>query len=145
MEIEIIKLNNSMPIPSFQTKGAAAIDLHSANHVDIKSNTVGMVFTGVMLHIKDPNVCGIVAPRSGIATKYKVSLANTIGVIDSDYQGEIILHLENKGCNLLEIERGQRIAQMMFIPILKPEFKEVLEFSENTARGSGGFGHTGVK
>ena len=143
-----VKLTRGMTLPEYATEGSAAVDLRAA--IDEGATLVllpgerALVPTGVAISPKLPNVVSIVAARSGLATKYGIALANGIGVIDSDYRGEISVSLVNLGKEPFEIHRGDRIAQLFFLPFLPAAFAVVDELDETT-RGSGGFGHTGVK
>ena len=143
MKIETIVLSEDF-LPKYQTEGAAAMDLYSSLYYKLFPGESASVRTGVMLHIGDPNVVGIVSLRSGFS-KRLLRLTNSIGVIDSDYQGEIILNIHNNGNKVQVISRGDRIAQIMFLPILRPTLEQVDQFSSVSKRGVGGFGSTGDK
>jgi len=143
-----IKLTRGMSAPEYASETAAAVDLRAA----LEENEVITLLpgervripTGVAIAPETPDVVAVVAGRSGHGLKNGVTMANSIGVIDSDYRGEISVVLINHGSEPFEIRRGDRIAQMMFLPVLTASFLPVDELDE-TARGSGGFGHTGVK
>ena len=143
-----IKLTRGASLPEYATEGSAAVDLRAM--IDEGSTLVllpgerTLVPTGVAISPKAPNVVSIVAARSGLASKFGISLANGIGVIDSDYRGEISVALVNLGKEAFEIHRGDRIAQLFFLPVLAATFTAVEEL-DSTTRGAGGFGHTGVK
>ena len=141
-KIELKHLDKSMPLPEFQSDGAAAMDLRVKDSQCVRSGTCVKYSTGIAIHIKDPNMVGLVVPRSSAGTKLDIRLANTIGVLDSDYQGEIILAVRNSGQSVQAIARGDRIAQILFVPIVRPTFDVVDEFSEITRRGEGAFGST---
>lgn len=147
MEIQIKKLHPDAIIPERHSAGAAAFDLHALvgrGEGRLINQQVVMVRTGIAIHIKDPGVVGIIAPRSGLGKK-GITLANTIGVIDSDYQGEIMLAVRNTGMSSVQLEPGDRIAQLLFVRLAPATFSEVEAFAEGTPRGSGGFGSTGTK
>ena len=110
----------------------------------IQPNETFPVHTGVALHIADPSLCAIVAPRSGLGIKHGIILANTIGVIDSDYQGEIICFVWNRSEHAYILEPYMRICQLMFMPVVHRELVAVDEFSIKSSRGEGGFGSTGT-
>lgn len=129
------------PLPEYATEGSAAIDLKSTVEIILDPNKRVFIPSGLAVWIKDPNVVGMIVPRSSTGTKGLV-LANTVGVIDSDYQGEIILSVWNSGEQEQVITEGQRIAQMLFLPIIKVKL-DVVQFFSNTT-GRGGFGSTGV-
>ncbi|MBQ7172549.1 MAG: dUTP diphosphatase [Clostridia bacterium] len=143
-----VKLTRGMTLPEYATEGSAAVDLRAA--IDEGTTLVllpgerALVPTGIAISPKAPNVVAVVAARSGLASKFGISLANGIGVIDSDYRGEISVALVNLGKEAFEIHRGDRIAQLLFMPVLAASFTAVDEL-DSTARGEGGFGHTGVK
>lgn len=129
------------------TAGSAAIDLRAC--IDTKQRVYprgDMVFsTGIAMHIKDPGLVGLVVPRSGLGIKYGIVLKNVIGVIDSDYQGEIKVCLYNNSPYAYEVSPMDRIAQLLIIPVVVPQYNLVEEFRESTERGNNGFGSTGVK
>ena len=141
--IEIV-LREGTAMPIQMTPGAAGYDLCAAEGVAIPAGCIASVPTGVRLSIGDPRVVGLVFARSGLA-KYGISLANGVGVIDSDYQGEIQVLLMNGTGSPNRITQGSRIAQLVFMPVL-PDVRFVLvpQFSIATKRGDGGFGSTGV-
>ena len=151
--IEVIKLehyNTDIELPCFATDGSGAIDLRAMIEKDV-TLLVGediVIPTGLKMNMdvhKYPfRIAGIVMPRSGLGFKFYTRLANTVGLIDQDYQGEIMIKMRNEGTKPFEIKQYDRIAQMMFIPVLTPTFVEVSEFSAETARGEGGFGSTGL-
>lgn len=143
MEIEIKRKNSSVIIPEYKTDGSVGLDLHTyALSFDIPPFSQVIVPTGVSINIKDPNVMGMIVPRSSVGSRGLV-LGNGTGIIDSDYQGEIKLVLYNRTSEPVWLEEDERVAQLIFVPIIKANFKEVLEFSNTTERGVGGFGSTG--
>lgn len=131
--------------PVRQTIGAAGYDLFACIPEDIlvPSDATVAVPTGFALHIEDPNVVAKIYPRSGISLRNNITLANAVGVIDSDYQGEIKVLLRNESWEDFVVRPGDRIAQMLFEPVLHPPLAVVLSFSSTTERGEGGFGSTG--
>ncbi len=151
MEIELKILDKSLyrqyELPRYATVGSAAIDLIAAQDIMlIRGDPAKLVRTGIAIHIGSgaANVVGFILPRSGLGHTTGLILGNSTGVLDEDYQGEIMVSVWNRGEPYIAFERGDRIAQLVFLPILKPEFKIVQEFSEITARGKGGFGSSGV-
>ena len=138
-------IGDKIPLPTYATEGSAAIDLRAciAEEVEIQPGETRFIGSGIAINIKDPNVVGIIAPRSGLGIKKGIVLANTIGVIDSDYQGEIQIGLFNRSKTAYLVKPGERICQMMFMPVIKAELNLVQDFSNETARGHGGFGHSG--
>ena len=143
-----IKLTRGMSAPEYATEGSAAVDLRAAidegTKVVIEVGARALIPTGVHIAPETKNVVGIVAGRSGLGVKKGVSLANGIGVIDSDYRGEVQVCLINRGDEPFTVERGDRIAQLMFMPIYQAAFM-VCDELDDTERGAGGFGSTGVK
>ena len=143
-----IKLTRGMSAPEYATSGSAAVDLRAALEenevVTVAPGARALIPTGLSISPESSDVVAIIAGRSGLGVKKGVSLSNGIGVIDSDYRGEIQVGLINRGEEPFEVRRGDRIAQMMFMPVLTASFLPVDELDE-TARGEGGFGHTGVK
>ena len=143
-----IKITRGMTAPEYATEGSAAVDLRAAldegEVVTIAPGARALIPTGLSISPETSDVVAVIAGRSGLGVKKGVSLANGIGVIDSDYRGEIQVCLINRGEEPFEVHRGDRIAQMMFLPVLHASFLPVDELDE-TARGAGGFGHTGVK
>ena len=143
-----IKLSRGMTAPEYATDGSAAVDLRAA----IDENEVivlgvgerAMIPTGISIAPESRDVVAIVAGRSGLGIKSGVTLSNCIGVIDNDYRGEICVGLINHGDKPFEIHRGDRIAQLMFMPVFAASFL-VTDTLDETARGTGGFGSTGVK
>ncbi len=143
-----LKLSRGMTAPEYATSGSAAVDLRAAldegQTVTLAPGERALIPTGLAISPESSEVVAIIAGRSGLGVKKGVSLSNGIGVIDSDYRGEIQVGLINHGSEPFEINRGDRIAQMMFLPVLQADFTVCTELDE-TDRGSGGFGHTGVK
>ena len=138
-------MGEGTPLPSYATDGSAAIDLRAClkEQIGIQPWHSVLVGSGIAINIKDPDIVGIIVPRSGLGIKKGIVLANTIGVIDSDYQGEIKIGLYNRSQNQYTVKPGERICQMLFIPVIHATLKLVKDFSNTTYRGSGGFGHTG--
>lgn len=136
---------DKFPLPQYATEGSAGVDLRAMLDEDtiIKANGHLLVPTGFSMYIKDENVCATVYPRSGLGFKHGIVLGNLTGLIDSDYQGPLMVPIWNRSDTDFKICVGDRIAQMVFLPILKPSFNIVENFVE-TQRGHGGFGSTGV-
>jgi len=155
MKIEIINVNEDQPLPEYITDGSAAVDLFTSQIINPFNDEVAskyglhpgetcLVKTGIRINIKKRNVAALILARSGLSCKLGITLVNGVGLIDPDYQGEILLKIKNKGQNTFYIKEGMRLAQMMFIPIIRAEFVAVSEFSTTTKRGENGIGHTGV-
>ena len=132
-------------IPQYATQYSAGVDLRAniRNPLNMLSREVVKVPTGIRLDIRDKNCFVMITPRSGLATQYGIVLANTVGIIDADYHGEIIVALQNNGRGVYTVFPGDKIAQMIFIPMIRPTF-EVIESLPDSERGDGGFGSTGV-
>lgn len=147
VETKIINplIGKAIPLPSYATEGSAGIDLRAClkEPISIQPGETVLIGSGIAINIKDPNIVGIIVPRSGLGIKNGIVLANTIGVIDSDYQGEIKIGLFNRSRIQYTVKPGERICQMMFMPVIKGTLKLVQGFSNATDRGTGGFGHTG--
>ena len=149
MDINVkIKMTRNMPAPEYATDGAAAMDLRAAldegESVVLEPGERALIPTGVHISPERKDVVAIVAARSGLGIKHGISLSNGIGVIDSDYRGEIIVCLHNHSEEAVTVENGERVAQMVFAPYFSATFTESEELS-GTERGAGGFGSTGAK
>lgn len=145
IEVKILdnRLTPEMLVPS--TDGSAAIDLRACiyNTLYLQPNETTIVKTGLSFFIKDKDKAGIVLPRSGLGTKGLV-IGNLVGLIDSDYQGEISISLWNRSDGHIVVNPLERVAQFMIIPVIHPEYKVVEQFEQQTKRGTGGHGSTGV-
>ena len=140
-----IKREKGVELPNFATNGSAGIDLiaNIETPITLNPNDCILIPSGISINIKNKNYCGLIYPRSGLGHKHGIILGNSVGVIDSDYQGEIKLSLFNRGKQPFIIKPKIRLAQMVFTRITQPYFVEVKDFAEKTARGAGGFGSTG--
>lgn len=138
-------LGTTFPAPSYATDGSAALDLRAcvAEAIVLLPGTRRLVPTGLAINMMDPGLVAIVASRSGLSLKHGIRVAQGIGVIDADYHGEIQVILAHDGTEPYTIEPGERIAQLMFQPVVQVALRQVSEFSTQTERGSGGFGHSG--
>jgi len=138
------RLGKEIPFPEAATKQSAAVDLRAC--IDepkvVRPNETVLIKTGIALNIGDANMAAVILPRSGLGHKYGVVLGNLVGLIDSDYQGELMVSLWNRSDFPYRVEVGERIAQMMFVNVFRPEMCLVEEF-EATERAVGGFGHSG--
>ena len=143
-----LKLSRGMSAPEYATQGSAAVDLRAALEEDevvtIAPGARALIPTGLSISPESSEYVAVIAARSGLGIKKGISLSNGIGVVDSDYRGEICVGLINHGEEPFEVRRGDRIAQMMFMPVATAAFT-VVETLDETARGAGGFGSTGVK
>lgn len=138
------RLGKEIPLPEYATQGAAGLDLRACvqEAVTLYPNETLLIPTGMAIHIADEGVAAIIVPRSGLGHKQGIVLGNLIGLIDSDYQGELKISCWNRSKEAFTIEPGSRLAQLMFVPVLRPRF-EIVNAFEETGRGEGGFGHTG--
>ncbi|MBQ4136762.1 MAG: dUTP diphosphatase [Clostridia bacterium] len=145
-EVKIKKVRKGAVIPEYATSGSAALDLRSAADecIVIPARSRAAIPTGIAIATEDASVVSIVCARSGLATKHGICLANGIGVIDSDYRGEILVSLLNNSDTDFTVEPGDRVAQLMFMPVLTAKLLECDEL-DKTERGEGGFGSTGIK
>jgi dUTP pyrophosphatase len=136
-------------LPRYQSQMAAAIDLFACIDAPLSleaQSPAQLVPAGIALHIGDPGIAALVVPRSGLGHRKGLVLGNLVGVVDADYLGPVMISVWNRsalGTEPIVIEPGERIAQMMFVPILRPQFSVVDEFSKSTERGEAGFGSTG--
>ena len=147
IEIKIINplMGESIPIPKYETKGSAGIDLRACikEKVLLKAGTTLMVPIGFAMYLEDPNLAALVVPRSGLGSKKGIVLGNLVGLIDSDYQGELMVPAWNRSNKDFEINPGDRIAQMIIVPVVQGKFKIVENFKESE-RGEKGFGSSGL-
>lgn len=144
MKLKVKKLRENAVIPSRATAGSAGCDLFACIDSDIviKKGEIVKIPTGIAVQPDSDSVALLIYARSGLASKFGITLANCVGVVDSDYRGEIIVPLINLGNADFTVEKGSRIAQLVVTPVILPEIDEVSELSD-TARGEGGFGSTG--
>ncbi|MBF6698274.1 dUTP diphosphatase [Acinetobacter baumannii] len=138
------RLGKEWPLPSYATTGSAGLDLRACldEAIEIEPGQTVLVKTGMAIYIHDVNFAGLILPRSGLGHKHGIVLGNLVGLIDSDYQGELMVSVWNRGQTTFRLEPGERIAQYVLVPVVQAEFEQVEEFEE-TLRGAGGFGHTG--
>ena len=134
------------PLPAYATAGSAALDLRAAIDAPLvlAPGAAALVPSGLAIHIADPGLCALVLPRSGLGHKHGIVLGNGTGLIDADYQGPLLISAWNRGQADFTIEPGDRIAQLLLVPIVRAAL-QVVDTFEHSARGSGGFGHTGVR
>ena len=146
IELKVLdpRLGTEFPLPAYATDGSAGIDLRACldgEHVLAPDETL-LVPTGMAVHIADPSLAAVLLPRSGLGHKHGIVLGNLVGLIDSDYQGQVFVSCWNRGNDSFSIAPGERIAQMVFVPVVQASFRVVDEFTP-TERGEGGFGHSG--
>ena len=140
-----LRVGTHWPIPEVGTPGSAGVDLRACldEPVTLAPDETILIGTGIAIHLEDPGFCAMILPRSGLGHRGLV-LGNLVGLIDSDYQGELKISTWNRGQEPQTIEPGDRIAQMVITPVIQPTFIEVDDF-ESSSRGEGGFGHTGTR
>jgi len=138
------RLGNEIALPSYATHGSAGLDLRACleQAANLQPGESLLIPTGMAIHIQDPHLAAVILPRSGLGHKHGIVLGNLVGLIDSDYQGQLFVSCWNRGNSAFTIEIGERIAQMVFVPVVQAEFECVAEFDQSP-RGSGGFGHSG--
>lgn len=138
------RIGAEFPLPQYATAGAAGMDLRACIEVQLTlpPGATALIPTGIAIHLDDPNLAAVLLPRSGLGHKHGVVLGNLVGLIDSDYQGPLMVSCWNRSATAFVIEPGERIAQMAIVPVVQVEFDVVEEF-DATARGAGGFGHSG--
>lgn len=138
------RVGQDIPPPSYATDGSAGMDLRACltETLVIKPGETHLIPTGISMHISDPSMAAMILPRSGLGHKHGIVLGNLVGLIDSDYQGQLFVSCWNRGNESFSIEIGDRIAQMVFVPVVQTEFEIVDEFNVSD-RAEGGFGHTG--
>ena len=140
------RLGAEFPLPDYATDASAGMDLRALCDaaVTLDPGQAQLLPTGLAIHIGDPGLCAVILPRSGLGHKQGLVLGNLVGLIDADYQGPLMVSLWNRGQNRQVIQPGDRIAQLVFLPVVRARLHRVEEFVAS-ARGEGGFGHTGVR
>lgn len=149
-EIEFIRLDPRLgaefPLPAYATALSAGMDLRAMvdQAIELAPGEAQLVPTGLAIHIGDPGLCAVILPRSGLGHKQGLVMGNLVGLIDADYQGPLMISLWNRGRFPITITPGDRVAQLVFLPVARAVFRQVDQF-ERSERGEGGFGHTGVR
>ncbi len=147
IELKILdaRVGKSIPLPEYTTTGSAGLDMRACidDPLTVAPGETHLVPTGLAIHINDPQLAAVLLPRSGLGHKHGLVLGNLTGLIDSDYQGQVFISCWNRGGKAYEIQPGERIAQMVFVPVEQVRFDIVKEFGDSD-RGEGGFGHTGT-
>lgn len=138
------RLGTEFPLPGYASDGAAGLDLRACldQPLELSPGATHLIPAGIAIHIGDPALAAMILPRSGLGHKHGIVLGNLTGLIDSDYQGEIFVSCWNRGSRAYTIEPGERIAQMVLVPVVQAAF-EVVDGFEQSRRGAGGFGHSG--
>ncbi|MEJ3959577.1 dUTP diphosphatase [Brachymonas sp. G13] len=145
VELKILDARLHQQMPAYATPGSAGLDLRACIDapLELAPNAWQLVPTGMAIHLADPGYAAMLLPRSGLGHKHGIVLGNLVGLIDSDYQGQLMVSLWNRTDTLFVIEPMERVAQMVIVPVLQPQFTLVEEFSGSSARGEGGYGSTG--
>ena len=140
------RIGSEIPLPEYATSGSAGMDLRACinGSLNLKPGDTELIPTGIAIHISDPGYAATILPRSGLGHKHGIVLGNLVGLIDSDYQGQLFVSCWNRGKTEFTIDSGDRIAQLVILPVAQVEFEMVEEFSDSD-RGEGGFGHSGHK
>lgn len=138
------KIGNEFPLPTYATAGSAGLDLRACldESLLLEPGATTLIPTGLAIYISNPELAAMILPRSGLGHKHGIVLGNLVGLIDSDYQGELMVSCWNRGMTSFQIEPGERIAQLVLVPVVQAQFEVVTEF-EATERGEGGFGSSG--
>ena len=138
------RLDREFALPEYATEGSAGIDLRACvdEPLTLDPGQTELIPSGLAVHIADPSLAAMILPRSGLGHKHGIVLGNLVGLIDSDYQGQVFVSCWNRGAEPYVIEPGMRLAQMVFVPVVQVDFEIVRDFAESR-RGAGGFGHTG--
>ncbi len=138
------RLGGEFPLPDYATEGSAGMDLRAMldEPLELAPGDTELIPTGIAIHIGDPSLAAVILPRSGLGHKHGIVLGNLVGLIDSDYQGQLFVSCWNRGNEPFRIEIGERIAQLVLLPVVRAMFEQVEEFDESD-RGAGGFGHSG--
>lgn len=144
IDVKILDTRMADSLPQYATTGSAGLDLRACldNAIVLQPGQTELIPTGIAIHIKDNNLCGMILPRSGLGHKHGIVLGNLVGLIDSDYQGQLFISMWNRGNTEFTLNPMERIAQLVIVPVVQAEFNLVTEF-DNSDRGTGGFGSTG--
>ncbi|MGB0466804.1 MAG: dUTP diphosphatase [Pontibacterium sp.] len=146
LQVKILdsRIGDTFPLPQYATAGSAGLDLRACldNTLTLVPGQTELIPTGLSIHIADPALCAMILPRSGLGHKHGIVLGNLVGLIDSDYQGQLFVSCWNRGQTTFEVQPGERIAQLVLVPVVQAEFEVVNEFT-NSDRGEGGFGSSG--
>lgn len=148
VEVKLLdpRFGDEWPLPAYATEASAGMDLRAAleSSLVLEPGDAALVPSGIALHLGDPGLCAVVLPRSGLGHRHGIVLGNGTGLIDADYQGPLLISVWNRGHEAFTIQPGDRIAQVMVLPIVRVSLQVVDTFADS-ARGTGGFGHTGVR
>ena len=138
------RMGTEFPLPAYATGGSAGLDLRAclAGPLVLEAGRAELIPTGIAIHVDDPTLAALILPRSGLGHKHGIVLGNLVGLIDSDYQGQLMVSCWNRGAQPFTIRPGERIAQLVVVPVVQVELEIVADFAAS-ARGAGGFGHSG--
>ncbi|OQX14268.1 MAG: deoxyuridine 5'-triphosphate nucleotidohydrolase [Thiothrix lacustris] len=138
------RLGTEFPLPAYATTGSAGMDLRACLDTSLVLNPgeTTLIPTGMAIHIGDPSLAAVILPRSGLGHKHGIVLGNLVGLIDSDYQGQLFISCWNRGNDAFTMQPGERIAQLVFVPVMQVALQQVEDFDQSH-RGEGGFGHSG--
>ncbi len=146
MEVRILdaRLGGEIPMPEYATSGSAGMDLRAClqDPLELRPGQTELIPTGIAIHLADPTLAAVILPRSGLGHRHGLVLGNLVGLIDSDYQGQLMVSCWNRGQRSYTVAVGERIAQLVVVPVLRPRFQVVEHFTPSE-RGGGGFGHSG--
>lgn len=146
LQVKILdpRIGDTFPLPTYATPGSAGMDLRACldETLTLAPGQTELIPTGLSIHIADPSLCAMILPRSGLGHKHGIVLGNLVGLIDSDYQGQLFVSCWNRGQTTFSMTPGERIAQLVLVPVVQAEFEVVTEFSDSE-RGDGGFGSSG--
>ncbi|MDX9988967.1 dUTP diphosphatase [Thiothrix unzii] len=139
------RIGTAFPFPAYATTGSAGMDLRACldGALTLNPGDTTLIPTGLAIHIGDPGLAAVILPRSGLGHKHGIVLGNLVGLIDSDYQGQLLISCWNRGQDSFTIEPGERIAQLVFVPVVQVSLQAVDDFNQSD-RGTGGFGHSGT-
>jgi dUTP pyrophosphatase len=146
LQVKILdaRIGTQFPLPEYATAGSAGLDLRACldGPLTIEPGQTHLIPTGMAIHIADPRLCAMILPRSGLGHKHGIVLGNLVGLIDSDYQGQRFVSVWNRGDSTFTMEPGERMAQLVLVPVVRAQFDIVAEFT-SSERGEGGFGSSG--
>lgn len=146
IDIQILdpRTGKEFPLPTYATPGSAGLDLRACldEAINLAPGETTLIPTGLAIHIADTSLAAVILPRSGLGHKHGIVLGNLVGLIDSDYQGQLMVSVWNRGTDHFVIQPGERVAQLVFVPVVQAEFNLVESF-DTSERGEGGFGHSG--
>lgn len=146
LDVRVLDARLHGQLPEYATSGSAGLDLRACVDAPlvIEPGTTHLVPTGMSIHLGDPGLAAVILPRSGLGHKHGIVLGNLVGLIDSDYQGQLMVSCWNRGASAYTVQPGERIAQLVVVPVVQVELQRVEEFTA-TERGSGGFGSSGTR